>query len=79
MTDAPLTAIERWALELIGELRSKLRRAPEIHEVCFGLRWPRERAVFRAAVRRLQRKGYLALPKPAVQPLRLTARGRRRA
>lgn len=78
MTDAPLTQLERWALDLIRGECARLGRAPEIHEVCIKLRDSTRRSL-RAAVRRLQRKGYLALPKPAAQPLRLTARGRRRA
>jgi hypothetical protein len=76
MTDAPLTEIERWALKRIDETKRRLGRAPELHEVCVQFSVPFNRSTFRAAVRRLQRKGYIAQPKPAAHPLRLTARGR---
>jgi hypothetical protein len=78
MTDAPLTEIERWALDMVRYAARRLGRAPEVHEVCSGMSFLSNRALLRSAVRRLQRKGYIAQPKPVTQPLRLTARGRRR-
>jgi DNA-binding FadR family transcriptional regulator len=77
MTDAPLTEIERWALKRIDETRYRLGRAPELHELCAQFSVPYNRSTFRAAVRRLQRKGYIAAFQPVPQRLRFTPRMRK--
>ena len=78
MTDAPLTKLERWALELVTIAASARGNAPEAHDVVkhFGLK-PPAAAALRSAVRRLQRKGRIAEWRPCIRPLRVT-RGRRR-
>ncbi len=79
MTDAPLTKLERWALELVTTAARARGRAPEAHDVVrhFMLQ-PKAAAYLRSAVRRLQRKGYIAELRPVVRPLRITARAKGR-